>query len=155
MDIKLSGVTERDMDLMLIEELASSSFFLHWFLRKVGATGKGRFKSIGHSVRTSSGETDIELEVVQGADSVKILIENKVDARFQPRQAQRYKSRSRQYKKTVAMIELLLYWRPPRSILETVAIHSALIPKSHMKRWSTGSERQSKLADGQHISSQF
>jgi hypothetical protein len=49
---------------------------------------------VERSVVSASGESDLVLTVLVGGRRVIVLIENKVDAAFQPRQAERYRERA-------------------------------------------------------------
>jgi hypothetical protein len=96
--IRLVGVSERDIDLLLVEEFMASPDFLSWFLSKIGMTSNGCLHRVHHSVNTSNGESDIELEIKSSNGLEKVLIENKIDAGFQPKQAKRYDDRATQYR---------------------------------------------------------
>jgi len=95
--ITVSGIIERDVDFLLMEELASSPEFLNWFARKAGLSGEVRLASIAHSSTSATGETDIEVHLDAAGSTVFILLENKVDAPLQPRQAERYRERAQRY----------------------------------------------------------
>jgi hypothetical protein len=96
-NILLSGVNERDIDLLLVEELMSSPNFLSWFLNQIGLDSNGGLSHINHSVNTTNGESDVEVDVHYGDELVRVLIENKIDAPLQPRQAERYSDRAAHY----------------------------------------------------------
>jgi hypothetical protein len=98
-NITLTGVTERDIDLLLVEEFMASPKFLSWFLYQLGLDAGGTLSGISHSVNTANGESDVEVDVLYAGGLVKVLIENKVDAPLQPRQAERYADRADQYLK--------------------------------------------------------
>lgn len=91
----LAGVVERDIDLLLMEECYSSETFLQWFVESAGVEGQStKLVEIDRSVTTSSGESDLEL-VVESDDGERtlVMVENKIGASFQPRQAERYQQR--------------------------------------------------------------
>jgi hypothetical protein len=91
----LAGVVERDIDLLLMEECYSSEPFLRWFIEAAGLEGSStKLVQIDRSVTTSSGESDLEL-VVESDDGERtlVMVENKIGASFQPRQAERYQQR--------------------------------------------------------------
>ncbi|MGF1719127.1 PD-(D/E)XK nuclease superfamily protein [Vibrio kyushuensis] len=92
----LQSINERDVDLLILEELNISTRFAHWFvtrvlcqpviIRKVGAW---------HSVIDPTlGESDLVFiyQSDDGSDQA-ILIENKIDASAQPEQGLRYTKR--------------------------------------------------------------
>jgi hypothetical protein len=94
--ISLRGVSERDVDLLLVEELSASSGFRAWFSEKVGLA-QSDLAAVARSVISSSGESDIELTFQSAAGTTKVLVENKIDAVLQPRQSERYAERGEAY----------------------------------------------------------
>jgi hypothetical protein len=95
--LTLSHATERDIDLLLVEELRCSHAFRDRFIGEVslitGARLSHRNGQVSHSRRRmhSRREIDIFLEV-QGHDGrYAILIENKLDTSEQPQQAESYR----------------------------------------------------------------
>lgn len=103
-DPVLTHVTERDMDLLLVEELSCSQAFVSWLAKNLSAhIGFGNFavEQVHHSVCASgagAGETDIEvigrLSSGSTACTVGMLIEDKIDATFTPLQPERYRLRA-------------------------------------------------------------
>jgi hypothetical protein len=94
--IHLRGVSERDVDLLLVEELSVSSGFRAWFSAKVGLA-QSDLTAVARSVVSSIGESDLELTFQSAAGTTKVLVENKIDAPLQPRQAERYAERGEAY----------------------------------------------------------
>jgi hypothetical protein len=92
----LASVAERDIDLLLVEELTVNSEFGDWFASRL--FGRAVFReAVGtwHSVTDSAlGESDL-LFLFRNEDDgrVAVLIENKIDAVAQPQQAARYRLR--------------------------------------------------------------
>ena len=93
-------VQERDIDFLLVEELACSLPFRRLLLgAALPGVDVGSFVPVVlHSVSRGgqgSGETDIQVALRSVADTLAgpllVLIENKVDAVFQPAQATRYR----------------------------------------------------------------
>lgn len=89
---KIEAVTERDIDLLLLEELNVSNDFSSWFYSVVTKYDhippcKGAWHSISDA---SLGESDL---VVIYENGLAILIENKIDASAQSEQGKRYKAR--------------------------------------------------------------
>lgn len=85
----LANVGERDIDLLLMEEFHISDEFVAWFCNEIGlpdATPDGAW----HSVSDTDGETDLVLRVRSGGRRFGVLIENKISAPEQDRQAERY-----------------------------------------------------------------
>jgi len=88
---------ERDIDLLLIEEIHVDSSLLSWFYGLVWGTGDQELSFLGawHSLtHPEHGESDIVV-LAKGVDGRKlaILAENKIDAIAQPNQASRYRLR--------------------------------------------------------------
>jgi hypothetical protein len=90
---KLLYVAERDIDLLLLEELNVNPAFSSWLFRHTNREPveapfcNGAWHSVTHP---QLGESDL---VVMYENGFAILIENKVDAPAQPDQATRYKKR--------------------------------------------------------------
>jgi hypothetical protein len=96
-DLNLSGVTERDVDLMMVEELVASQEFRNRFTERIGIGTALSVTSAARSVATSNGESDIEVSFTDGHRTTHVLIENKVDAPLQPSQGERYQARGEMY----------------------------------------------------------
>jgi hypothetical protein len=96
-EIRASGIREQDVDLLLWEELVASPEFLSWFLEEAGLSDRGDLATVARSVTAVNGESDLELELRSGSATIKILIENKIDAPLQPLQAARYRDRAAAY----------------------------------------------------------
>lgn len=98
--IRIPDICERDIDLLLLEEFVASQDFRSWFFSQIGVEHCAPLVEACRSVKTASGESDLELTAHASSGSVKILIENKVDAAFQPNQPQRYGERANEYKRS-------------------------------------------------------
>jgi len=99
-EFTVAGVCERDIDLLLLEEFVASPDFVEWFARAAGLDWPGELRLVraGRGVTQSMGESDLELVVAAAADfRAVLLVENKIDASFQPDQAARYHQRARDY----------------------------------------------------------
>ena len=100
MDVnKIEAVTERDIDLLLLEELNVSNDFSSWFYSVVTNNDSAPLcEGAWHSISDAAlGESDL---VVIYENGVALLIENKIDALAQPEQAVRYKARGEKGVKT-------------------------------------------------------
>lgn len=100
MKISISGICERDMDLFLIEELVADRDLLVWLFTRCDLVGEPDFDELAftHSAVVGNGESDVEVRAkLKDGRSIVILIENKVDASFQPRQAERYRERAEDF----------------------------------------------------------
>lgn len=95
--IEIPWVAERDIDMLLLEELSSSPDFLKWFLAQIEISGNSYPISVACTVTTSTGESDLELTVQCDDKIFKILIEDKIGAPLQAKQAERYRERAEAY----------------------------------------------------------
>ena len=90
-------VAERDIDLLLLEELHVSAAFRSWLLAEVFEPDVRCNKFLGawHSVSDPAlGESDLIILLEDaGGSRTALLIENKIDAPPQPEQAARYRLR--------------------------------------------------------------
>jgi hypothetical protein len=90
----LAHATERDIDLLLVEELLSSPDFLTWVLALSGINGRLASWDIKHSKRRTRSRREIDIfvgiEHREGTQAA-LLIENKLDASEQPDQAESYR----------------------------------------------------------------
>lgn len=105
-----AGITERDMDLLFLEEFASSNDFARIFLSKIGVNDFEIIR-VEHSVHeageginvreagseTSRGESDMSVIYKTAGITCALLIEDKVNACAQPNQRARYNNRGNLY----------------------------------------------------------
>ncbi len=94
----LTHATERDVDLILIEELKCSSEFVCWFTSQVydNASQANLIKTwdVLHSVRRMRNRREIDIFLTvknMEGENIGFLIENKLDASDQPDQAESYR----------------------------------------------------------------
>ena len=89
---RVESVSERDIDLLILEELNVSYEFASWFYQKItGNSQAPELVQACHSVKDRDlGESDL---IALYKNNSAILIENKIDAVAQPEQALRYKLR--------------------------------------------------------------
>jgi len=80
---------ERDVDLLLLEELHTNPAFVAWFGAQCGLS-EARFDGTWLSVSDADGETDVLLRVHAANGRVGVLIEDKIAAGEQPDQGARY-----------------------------------------------------------------
>ena len=87
--------TERDIDVLLVEELEASDDFLRWTAERAGWNGIIASSRVLHSKRRTRNrrEIDIHIEIkpANGNKPAVLLIENKLDASEQPDQAESYR----------------------------------------------------------------
>ncbi|MDI9849133.1 hypothetical protein QM467_13815 [Rhodoblastus sp. 17X3] len=83
------SVQERDIDLILIEQLHMCRSFADWLTGRLDLTG-AVVETARHSVHREHGETDVLVIVRLGEESVAVMIEDKIGAPMQPNQCERY-----------------------------------------------------------------
>jgi len=96
---KISGVSERDIDLLLLEEFISSVPFQELFLKQSKfKEEKLTYVEAQRSVTDSIGESDLEVLFKNEDEKVfMLMLENKVNANFQKDQLERYVQRGKNY----------------------------------------------------------
>lgn len=90
----LTHATERDIDLLLVEELYASPAFVEWIAKRARLGGSIKSSTVLHSKRRTRNrrEIDIFCEMRMGDGSeAAMLIENKLDALEQHDQAESYR----------------------------------------------------------------
>ena len=88
------SVQERDIDLVLIEQLHVSPAFSGWLTARLDLAG-AVVETARHSVCREHGETDVLVIVRRGQERVAVMIEDKIGAPMQPDQCERYHIRGR------------------------------------------------------------
>lgn len=96
----LQPYPEAVVDTALVSLLESSESFRAWFLRRVVAndeisTSDVAFRGARRSVYHVNGESDVVAEWRSADGDVVVLIEDKLNASFQPDQGSRYAERAR------------------------------------------------------------
>ena len=90
-------LTERDLDLILLEEPSSDTGFLVWFAERLaldGCTLLAAEHSAIAKVGGKWGETDVLAFAESDGIKIAVLIEDKIAAEFTDRQAERYQERA-------------------------------------------------------------
>jgi hypothetical protein len=95
--LEASKIRERDLNLLLLEEMYSSADFREWIREKLRLPCDTSFDSGRQFVVDAFGESDIELDFASECGVYRVLIENKIDARFHPDQILRYSKRAEYY----------------------------------------------------------
>lgn len=95
MDLAFAYLRERDIDILMVEELSVNPEFVAWYCAEIDPRlVLARAVSVNQSLNTKyDGETDIQLIVECDEGRVGILIEQKIAAPPQPNQAERYRTR--------------------------------------------------------------
>jgi len=96
--LPVESIQERDVDLILLEELKTDITFCEWLINELDfpkiTENKGAWRSISDY---GLGETDILFSYLSKNKKVYILIENKLDVFFQDKQYERYLMRAEKY----------------------------------------------------------
>src|SRR5665213_3232323 len=87
----LPRLYERDMDVLLQEELIFNQTLALTFGNALGLSDPLRVHDCRLSVTDQTGETDVFALYHSGNLQVVMMIENKIDAGFQPGQPERYR----------------------------------------------------------------
>ena len=81
MQFRWNGVSERDMDLLFLEEFALNEDFLNLFLQKTGNAELFSYKIVSEEVSLTDavlGESDLTIVLEKDGRNVALLIENKI-----------------------------------------------------------------------------
>jgi hypothetical protein len=97
LDVALPRLYERDIDVILQEELLFSGAVRDLVSKALRLAGVMRVEHCQLSVVDDSGETDVLALVLCRNERGALLIENKIDASFQPRQPERYRQRANSF----------------------------------------------------------
>jgi len=96
--LPVEAIQERDVDLILLEELTIDNTFCEWLINEMDfpklTENQGAWRSI---TDYGLGETDILFSYISENKKIYILIENKLDASFQDKQNKRYLKRAKKY----------------------------------------------------------
>lgn len=96
--LPIEAIRERDIDLILLEELSTDNAFCEWFIKELNLP---KLTSVNGAWRSISafglGETDILFSYNSAEKKIFILIENKLDTSFQNEQFNRYIKRANEY----------------------------------------------------------
>ena len=95
----ISRLRERDIDLLICSELHFPGSPLHQLFVGSWNGGVAEFAGAWVSYPGSDGETDILVLYKSGPKSLVLLIEDKIDAEYQPDQPERYQTRAERWRK--------------------------------------------------------
>jgi hypothetical protein len=139
MKIKLeaSKIRERDLNLLLLEEMYSSAEFRQWIREKLGLPSDASFECGRHMVVDALGESDLELDFASESGVCRVLVEDKIDARFQPDQILRYSKRAEYYvceKRDCIKCKTVLF-APRRYARSKVKGFNAVLQYEELRDW--------------------
>lgn len=90
---KFDDVSERDMDMLFLEEFASSKSFLNLFTSAVGIEDANVISVEASKTEVNLGESDMTVIVESDRKRIGLLVEDKIDAVAMPDQYERYNLR--------------------------------------------------------------
>jgi hypothetical protein len=146
--ILIGGICERDLDLFLLEECVSNGSFLSWLLSQIPdwPADSRQLLSAARSVNQTNGESDLELNVSDPGGRIgKLLIENKLDAGFQPEQLARYRERAAMYvRRGDCAYSAVMLFAPDAYTHRSSAKVAAVISYEAVEAWlaATGSDHR-------------
>jgi hypothetical protein len=115
----IEAVTERDVDLLILEELLSKTGFTEWLASRTGMSAGSNFINAWHSVSLESdGESDLLVMFASNGQRCLLMIENKIDAGFTYEQPERYKKRAHKYLERGMADKVLVLLMAPEAYLE-------------------------------------
>ncbi len=120
----LASVTERDIDLLLMEEFQTSDGFVTWFCSELGLHDVAP-AGAWHSLSDTDGESDLLLRVLREGRRIGILIENKIAAPEQDLQAERYHLRGIRSREQGKLDDYVTVMCAPRRYLDALSHESA------------------------------
>ena len=98
LSLPVESVRERDVDFLLVEEFLATPKFINYITETLNLPPCTNIRKVERSINDFGvGETDVLVEYLNGSEKLGLLIENKLDALFQPRQAERYYERAKEY----------------------------------------------------------
>lgn len=128
MTIQFDCMYERDMDLLFMRKLANDRGFVkRFFLMGKELKEKGydnadfSVETVAHSIMTEDGESDVEALLSIGGRRIALLIEDKIDAKAQPEQAERYSQRGKKAVERGDYDEFYVFIVAPRDYLNSNA----------------------------------
>src|SRR6185312_3450395 len=131
------AVQERDIGLLVLEELHATPAFATWWAAQLGLH-EATFDGAWHSVSNADGETDVLLRVQADGERVGILVENKIAAGEQHEQDVRYHLRGTEGIKLGWFTRYLTCMVAPQAYLAGLADDSrydARIPYESIAAW--------------------
>lgn len=149
--IPIEAIQERDIDLLLLEELYCSFKFREWFIEKTIGKNKSFIKFLGiwHSLNKANlGESDLVMKFLRKDNKAHLfLIENKIDASFQPAQPLRYKQRGEKYIKEGECVSYSTVLIAPKKYIRDNEDFDFVIEYEQIRDWFNNQAPQDKRAE--------
>ncbi len=119
MNIKIEKVFERDVDLLIINNIVNGNL-LALFLNMINKSNYC-IDSVEHSYQDQNGENDITVILSNGQNKIGLLIEDKIDAPAMEEQAARYSIRGENLKSSKNIDEYFVFIIAPQKYLDNNA----------------------------------
>ena len=134
--IPVESVQERDIDLLIIEELNVSLDFAVWLLNELDLKQPPSQVKAYRSVSDFGlGETDILISYLIESSTNFILVENKIDASFQQSQFERYRKRAENYVKNKECDKCHVVLMAPKSYCKSQTDFSSFVTYENIKKY--------------------
>ncbi|MDD3022196.1 MAG: PD-(D/E)XK nuclease family protein, partial [Alphaproteobacteria bacterium] len=138
--IKIEALRERDIDLLLLEEWNVNPAFAQWLLLEFFDIARTYEKFDGwHSIIDAElGESDLILTCSSHNEKIAILMENKIDASAQEKQAARYEQRAEKIQIDGNFSQVFVCIVAPENYLandEEATQYGTLIPYEKIAEW--------------------
>ena len=134
--LPIEEIRERDIDLLLLEEFLVNEEFARNFQEELGLGNLGSLRGAYHSLTQERGESDLVLNF-SGADrsGFLVLVENKIDAMFTDRQAERYRERGEFYVKNDRCSQFVTALIAPKSYISLDLGFDKYLTYEHIRDW--------------------
>ena len=135
--LPIEEIRERDIDLLLLEEIAVNGKFRNFFLASLGLNNIGAFREAYHSLTQGGlGESDLVILFEEKPNKgFLLLIENKIDANFMNRQAERYRERGEAYVKEQNCENFMTVLVSPKSYIPIDHGFDLTLTYEEIKNW--------------------
>ena len=109
--------------------------FRNWFSNRAGLESPQALELAARSVVTSTGESDLEVTYSKSGTRTRVLVENKIDAAFQRRQAERYAERAACYVANRECEHVVTVLIAPASYIASAKEFNRFITYEDLREW--------------------
>ena len=118
MEFSIEKVSERDIDLYIINKFLNDSKFKELFLKKINCQNYQVCKCL-HSFSDEHGESDITIILENDNRKIGLLIEDKINAKAMPEQYKRYILRAEKQKHEGLFDNYYIFIIAPKSYIDS------------------------------------
>ena len=118
MEFSIEKVSERDIDLYIINKFINDSKFKELFLKKINCQNYQVCKCL-HSFSDEHGESDITIILENDNRKIGLLIEDKINAKAMPEQYKRYILRAEKQKHEGLFDNYYIFIVAPKSYIDS------------------------------------